>query len=78
MNSHKKNLILGGSGWFHIFCRIGFGILELLRNVYVDLTINSWFDVSFDSSWLYSSLVVVTFRISFRFIISFMKKDIVV
>jgi hypothetical protein len=40
VRSHKKNFILGDSGRVHIFCRIGCGIPGLLRNVYVDLTVN--------------------------------------
>jgi hypothetical protein len=59
-----------------MFCRIGCGMPGLLSKLYVDLTMNCWFDVSFHSSSPCSFLVVVAFRIGLRFIMSFMKKDV--
>jgi hypothetical protein len=77
MRSHRKNLILGGSGKVHIFCRIGLGIPGF-RNVYVDLIVNSPVGVSFHIRRPCSSLTVVAVKIGLSFIISFIKKYIVV
>jgi hypothetical protein len=78
MRSYRKNLILGGSGKIHIFCRLGFGIPGLLRNAYVDLIVNSPVGVRFHFRHPCSSLAVVAVKIGFSFIISSIKKDIMV
>jgi hypothetical protein len=75
MRSHKKNLILGCNGKLQIFCRLGFGMSGLLRNLYVDLTVNSLVGVRFHTRCPCSSFAAVVVRIGFSFVISSINKD---